>query len=187
MFHHEPDGRPAQHLSSFRFEARGNWGHIFAVGEQAGSLLERIGKEVIRAPDPKPWLCRPILSEQEIQMNESDEPVVYSVSNLVICRDAQQHKMWMGSSETAKQEHVQDVLQRGLSRQLQILGVTFDVPAPAVQTISHERAVPKLHSMPQANVFVRVASVLFGVPLDLRGHWAAGALVNRGYGRIDSL
>jgi hypothetical protein len=64
-----------------------------------------------------------------------------------------------------------------------MLGFQVVLPDVTVMEIKRERAVPKLRKA-QANAYVRIASTAFTMDATLHGHWAAGALINRGYGAI---
>lgn len=184
VFHHQPDGRPGQGMAPFRFESEGHWGRVYALGDENAALLKKISMALAQAVFPTPWGGSPKWTETTVAATAKAKPLTYWMPQVVVCRNAEQHHMWKAASAQERSRHVEGVIRKGIERQLDLLQVhAATVPPVEVQVIARERAVPRVrHS--DANAFVRVASVGFSVPLQLDGHWAAGGLVNRGYGRI---
>lgn len=185
LFNHDAVGRPANGLSPFRFDCEANWGHVYALGESSVALLADTAAALGRATFPTPWLGRPKWSESVVEATETEALISYWMPQVIVCKNAEQHQAWKAAGSDDKKEHVQDVIKRGIERQITLLtgAATTFVPMPAVFQIQHERAIPRLRGA-QANAFVRVAAVGFELALKLDGHWVAGGLVNRGYGRI---
>ena len=187
VFHHQPDGRPAIGIPCHRFHCSANAGHIYAIGEDAVARIQRIASALLESGAVVPWLQAPILHTQDLCISHAPQTLSYTTNDLVVCRDAEQFKRWSKSGEESRLLHVQDVLKRGFERQIEALGMAFQVPSPVVLSVSHERPVPKLTRHVSSKTFARVASVIFTLPVALAGHWVAGGLINRGYGRIVAL
>ena len=186
LFHHGSNGHPANSLPCLRFHCDSGTGRIYAIGEDAVALLHRVAARIHGAGEAGFWLNAPLLVAQELDIEAQATEIHYSVNDLVICRYAEQYKQWAKSSHESRGLHVQDILQRGLQRQLRVLSLDIALPCPMVLSVCHERAVPKLQSASSMKVFVRLASVVFTLPAALKGHWVAGGLINRGYGRIQA-
>ena len=184
IFHHQADGRPGQGLAAFRFEAQSYSGSIYALGHDNTSLLRKIYEALKVAPSPTPWGGEPTWEQLRVAATPQANAAQYWIPQMVVCKNAEQHHIWKAATELQRAEHVEGLVRRGIERQMVLLyGQASVVPKIEIKAISRERAVPRLrHS--QANALVRVASVGFSAPLDLEGHWAAGGLINRGYGRI---
>lgn len=184
VFHHQSDGKPATGTPLFRFHCTANTGRVYALGADAVHTVERVAAAISRSKAVRPWRNAPMVLTQDLSIAPAAQVLSYAVNDLVICRDAEQYKRWSKSAVESRLTHVQDIVKRGLERQIQALGMVFEVPCPVVLNVSHERAIPKLSRQVSAKTFVRVASVVFTLPVDLRGHWVAGGLINRGYGHI---
>jgi len=187
LFHHQVDGKPAIGVPCFRFHSAANTGRIYAIGDDAVDRMYRIAKVIGKLESPGLWLHPPELVTENVNITLSEKVVRYNTNDLVICRDAEQYKRWGNSSQKSRFLHVQDIIKRGLQRQVDALGMSFEVPSPAVLSVSHERAVHKLKHPSHTKVLVRLASVVFTLPVVLDGHWVAGGLINRGYGLIVSV
>lgn len=183
-FHHQSDGRPATGIACLRFHSSANTGRVYALGDEAVATVCRIAAAIAKSKVPGLWLQPPMLHMQEVSIAPAGQAVTYSINDLVICRYAEQYKRWCNSSRDSRLLHVQDVVKRGLERQVDAMGMRFSVPSPQVLSVGHERAVPKLRRPGTTKAFVRLASVFFTLPVALDGHWVAGGLANRGYGRI---
>lgn len=182
LFNHAPDGKLIQHMSPFRFAAEGNWGFIHAVGDEAAQLLGRFSAAVAKLPPPSPWLAPPQLRELEVSIAAGAERH-YWTPDLIVCRDAHEHAVWKDASAEDRVSHVRSVVERGLQRQAKLLAFDVEIPQVQVTEVARERPTQKLPNT-KANAYVRLASVAFRAPVELVGHWAAGGLINRGYGGI---
>lgn len=172
----------------FRFQAAGHHGYIHGIGQQGADILTRLHSSLERLPPPLPWIGQATLGESVVSTQYSKEAIAYWIPNLIICKNAEQYKRWKSSSESQCQEHVADIIRRGIERQINALDMIDDAPklTPRIDRLANERAVPRLHGK-EANALVRVATVAFTMNSKLVGHWAAGGLTNRGYGRISAL
>ena len=112
-----------------------------------------------------------------------DAPANYVIPEMVVCRNARQYARWRSAPCGDKRQYLQACLQKALQRQADFLGLKLQVQQPEIICFGQERVIPKVRRSP-ANAFVRVASVEFTLPLVLHGHWAAGSLINRGFGVI---
>lgn len=187
LFHHDADKRPSDGLAPFRFDADTYWGHVYAIGDINTMLLEQIAKVLAKTPFPTPWMGAPKWIEAVVAAAPDETVISYWMPQVVVCKNAEQHHIWKKADEHSRSTHVQDVIRRGIERQMTLLLPKLShftsIDAPDIRLIARERAVPRLHNR-QANAYVRVASVAFQLPLRLDGHWAVGGLVSRGYGRI---
>lgn len=196
LFNHDADNRPANRLSPFRFEGGACHGQshqakVIALGEESTHLLSRVGIAIGKAPFPTPWVSPPQWSETVAAARVTEGLVSYWSPQLVICRNAEQFQTWKSATLLSKAAHIEDIILRGVKKQIAMMGSESEPDVKHfkihdVASITHtERAVPKLRNAnTHANAFVRIASVKFEMELELRGHWAAGALINRGYGQI---
>ncbi|SFF31107.1 hypothetical protein [Paracidovorax wautersii] len=183
IFNHSQDGRPRNALSPYRFSTDGNWGLLHAVGETATGIVRRVANVAVKNERLPAVLAAPRWEDRNVGIVSAPTPVLYEIPEMIVCRDATQHKLWARASRAQKLQHVQQLVRRGLARQLEMLGCDLDLAQPVVVRCERERAVPKLRRT-SANAFVRVAAVAFELPVVLHGHWAAGALINRGFGAI---
>lgn len=184
IFNHVADGRPRHDLSPFRFATEGNWGLVHAVGDEAVGILKRLADAatmgVARLPAA---FAAPRWEDRNVGIVLDGTDVWYWLPEMIVCRNAEQHVRWNKSNTAEKSAHVQDLITRALKRQMNMLGFRLTLPVVSVREIKRERAIPKLRKV-QANAYVRVASIAFTMSATLHGHWAAGALINRGYGAI---
>ncbi len=183
IFNHATDGRPRNDLSPYRFATEGNWGLVHAVGDDAVAVLKRLADVAVDGARLPAALAAPRWEDRNVGIVLDGECVRYWLPEMIVCRNAEQHARWNRSSRSEKTAHVKDLVHRGINRQLQLLGFEVSLPDVTVIEIKRERAVPKLRKA-QANAFVRIASTAFTMDATLHGHWAAGALINRGYGAI---
>jgi hypothetical protein len=183
IFNHSADGRPRNHLSPYRFATDGNWGLVHALGDEAVGVLKKLADVAMSSPRLPALFATPQWEDRNVGVELDGEQVSYWLPDMIVCRNAEQHARWNKSTRTEKAAHVQDLLDRGIRRQLELLGLQVELPQVSVVEIKRERAVPKLRKTP-ANAYVRVATTAFTMGARLHGHWAAGSLINRGYGSI---
>lgn len=183
IFNHTVDGKTRNDLSPYRFATDGSWGLLHAIGDEPTCVIRRVANAAMRAKRLPALLAAPRWEDRNVGIVQSSEAVIYTVPEMIICRSAEQHERWKRAPRAQKHAHIQDLLQRGIRRQMTMLGFEADVGTPTVVQCDRERAIPKLRST-AANAFVRVAFVSFELPAVLHGHWAAGALINRGFGAI---
>ncbi len=188
IFHHDADRRPSNSLSPFRFEADAHWGHVYAIADNNTALLRQVADAFATTPLPTPWLGAPRWEETHVALEPQSRSISYCIPQMVVCKNAEQHHLWKAADAQSKAKHVQDLVKRGIERQMALLtGSDSHLSvSPQVHLISHERAIPRVRHA-QANAFARVACVAVDLPLRLDGHWAAGGLVSRGYGRIQAI
>ena len=183
IFNHATDGRPRNDLSPYRFATEGHWGFVHAVGDEAVAILKRLADVAMASNRLPATFAAPRWEDRNVGVVLDGEDVRYWLPQMIVCRNAEQHARWNKSSRAEKVAHVQDLLTRGINRQLDLLGLEVAMPEITVIEIKRERAVPKLRKA-KANAYVRIASTAFTMNATLHGHWAAGALINRGYGVI---
>lgn len=184
IFNHEADGKSRNDLSPYRFATDGSWGLLHAIGDDATAVVRRVANTAIQAKRLPALLAAPRWEDRNVGIVEASQPVVYHVPEMIVCRNALQHNHWRRAARSQKVARVQDLLHRGIQRQMAMLGFQADVGMPQVVQCERERAVPLLRRT-AANAFVRVAVVSFILPAALHGHWAVGALINRGFGAIN--
>ncbi len=182
LFNHAEDGKPLNDLSPYRFQVDGNWGLVHAIGASACAVLRKFGQ---LAPDGpmSMGMAKAKFEERNVGCLLVDAPASYVIPEMVVCRNARQYARWRSAPCGDKRQYLQQCLQKALQRQADFLGITLQVQQPEIICFGQERTIPKVRRSP-ANAFLRVASVEFALPLVLHGHWAAGALINRGFGVI---
>lgn len=183
IFNHGGNGQPRNDLSPYRFGTDGDWGLVHALGDDAIAVVKRLADVAMAGSRLPAALAAPRWEDRNVGVMLDGEPMHYWIPEMIVCRDAEQYVRWMASTKNSKLAHVEDLLGRGLQRQVHLLGLQMELPRVEVTSIQRERVVPKLRAV-RANALVRVASIGFTLPAALHGHWAAGALINRGFGAI---
>lgn len=184
VFQRHSDGHLVNAPASFRFEAQPNAQVLHALGEQACMTLSRIRDlcELLQSTRPR-FLGQASLLHTDIAIDTSQSGI-YQSAKLIVCKNAQQYEHWNNCDDAGKAERVKHVLLKGLERQLHNLGYTHPMQFEIsdVQLLA-EWAEPKLQSI-HANIYVRCVFARYRLNAKLIGSWAAGPLINKGYGHI---
>lgn len=190
IFNREPDGSLSQHASAFRFSSEPHWVWLDAIGEKATLTLTQLTSTILNNPDVD--LCglkSPRLENINagIVANPAEPLVKHGCRQLIVCKNAEQYKLWSEATTEQRQARIAQVIATGLRKQCELLG--FDIPRleesllPTDVEIIYDWAAPKITAH-HTKAYVRVASTSFGLPFKLTGSWAAGPLINKGFGSI---
>lgn len=190
IFNREADGKLSQHPSAFRFSSEPNWVWLDAIGEKATLTLTQLTTTILNNPEVDLLgLKSPRLENINagIVLNASEPTVKHCCRQLIVCKNAEQFKLWTDAATEQRQERIAQVVATGLRKQCELLG--FDPTnlsnaiTPTAVEIIYDWAAPKITSH-HTKAYVRVVSTSFDLPSRLTGSWAAGPLINKGFGAI---
>lgn len=186
VFHRSPSGQPINSLSAFRFTSEMHWSWLHAIGPKASTHLTQIAEICIAQAHTLPSVLRaPRLEHRNVGLS-GDLPTIYQARQLIVCKDATQYALWNKCSDDSKIDRIASVLKSGLDKQAQLLNLQ-DISShlqPSDIHLLHEWTMPKLQGK-IANAYVRLAHCTFTLPCQLHGNWAAGSLINKGFGQIN--
>ncbi|HVT36005.1 MAG TPA: hypothetical protein VHE37_10485 [Nevskiaceae bacterium] len=187
FFHHQEEDRllpKSGGVPPVRFSGNGKIFRIIGVGVVGAELVNESFATVLAALTKRFGPLKTQMAESEHALTFSAMPRRYAIRHMFLYKGIDERDKFAALDAVAKRAWLLDMVCRGLARQYEELG--YDGKMPDLRPQLNAFVEHSVHPIKDGSkIHGGVADLVVTLQAKLVGHWAAGLLISKGYGRLD--